>query len=199
SRAVKIGIIGAGAIANTHSRYYRQQPRVELVGVADVVPGKAAEFAKTWDIPIDGVFENYRQMLAAVDLEAVSICTHNMAHRAPAVDALAAGKHVQLEKPMAVELDDAKAIMRAWEGSGRILMVGFQPHFSTQYRAARQIVDSGVVGEIYYAEAVAFRRWGVPGGSFLKKEIAGAGTLVDIGCYSLHTTMSLMGAPRPIA
>ncbi|HVC33152.1 MAG TPA: Gfo/Idh/MocA family oxidoreductase [Chloroflexota bacterium] len=197
-RTVKIGIIGAGGIANTHARYYRQHPWIDLAGVADIVPGKAAAFASTWGIPENRVFEDYRQMLETVDLEAVSICTHNMAHREPTVDALTVGKHVLLEKPMAVELEDARAIMRTWEGSGKILMVGFQPDFSTQYQVAKQIVDSGALGQIYYAESVAFRRWGVPGGSFLKKSIAGAGTLVDIGCYSLHTTMSLMGDPRPV-
>jgi predicted dehydrogenase len=197
TRTIKIGIIGAGGIANTHARYYRQHPWVELVGVADVFPEKAFDFAKTWNIPEARVFEDYRQMLETVEMDGVSICTHNMAHRAPTVDALAAGKHVLLEKPMAVALEDAQAIMRAWEGTGLILMVGFQPDFSTQYMAARQVVDSGMIGQIYYAEAIAFRRWGVPGGSFLKKEIAGAGTLVDIGCYALHTTMSLMGDPRP--
>ncbi len=198
NRGVKIGIIGAGGIANTHARYYRQHPWVELVGIADIVPGKAAEFAKKWDIPEERAFEDYRQMLETVEMDGVSICTYNMAHRAPAVDALAAGKHVLLEKPMAVELEDARAIMRAWEGSGRILMVGFQPDFSTQYKAARQIVDSGALGQIYYAESVSFRRWGIPGGTFLKKAFAGAGTLVDTGCYALHTTMSLMGDPRPV-
>jgi predicted dehydrogenase len=197
NQTVKIGIIGAGGIAQTHARYYRQHPWVELAGVADIFPEKAREFAQKWGIPDDRVFEDYRQLLETVELEAVSVCTHNMAHRAPTVDALDSGHHVLLEKPMAVELDDAKAIMRAWERSGKILMVGFQPDFSTQYLAAKQVVDSGALGHIYYAESIAFRRWGVPGGSFLKKEIAGAGTLVDIGCYALHLTMSLMGDPRP--
>jgi predicted dehydrogenase len=196
-RRVKIGIIGAGGIANSHARYYRLLPWVDLVAVADVVPGRAASFAKTWNMPEDGVFEDHRQLLESVEMDAVSVCTYNMAHRVPTVDALAAGKHVLLEKPMAVELDDARAIMQAWEGTGRILMVGFQPHFSTQYKAAQEIVQSGTLGDIYYAESVAFRRWGIPGGSFLKKDFAGAGALVDIGCYSLHTTMSLLGDPRP--
>jgi predicted dehydrogenase len=199
ARSVKIGIIGAGGIANTHARHYRTLPWVDLVGVADIDRERAVAFARTWNIPDDRVFDNYHQMLETVEMEGVSVCTHNMAHRAPAIDSLAAGKHVLLEKPMAVLLDDARAIMQAWVGSGKILMVGFQPHFSTQYKTARQVVDSGALGEIYYAESVAFRRWGVPGGSFLKKEIAGAGTLVDIGCYSLHTTQSLMGDPRPVS
>jgi len=194
---VKIGIIGAGGIAHTHARYYRQIPWVELVAVADIIPERARAFARTWGIPEEHAFGDYREMLERIEMEAVSICTHNTAHRAPTVDALAAGKHVLLEKPMAVTAEDGRAIMRAWEGSGRILMVGFQPHFSTQYQVARQIVEQGVLGDIYYAEAVAFRRWGIPGGSFLKKEVAGAGALVDIGCYALYTTISLMGSPRP--
>ena len=75
----------------------------------------------------------------------------------------------------------------------------FQPDFSSQYRAAKQVVDSGALGHIYYAESISFRRWGTPGGTFLKKETAGFGTLVDTGVYALHTTLSLMGDPKPVA
>jgi predicted dehydrogenase len=139
-------------------------------------------------------------MLQQLELDAVSVCTFNMGHRAPTVDVLAAGKHVLLEKPMAANLEDAKAIMRAWEEhSDRILMVGFQPDFSAEHQAARQIVDTGALGDIYYAEAVTHRRWGVPGGNFVKKATAGAGTLVDTGVYAIHTALWLMGDPKPVS
>lgn len=75
-RRIKIGIIGAGGIANTHARYYRQHPWGDLVAVADIVPGKAAEFAKRWEIPEDRAFDDYHQMLETVEREGVSICTY---------------------------------------------------------------------------------------------------------------------------
>src|SRR5207244_11126923 len=127
----------------------------------------------------------HRERLERLELDAVSVCTYNMGHREPTVDALAAGKHVLLEKPMAATLDDAKAIMRAWEKrQDRILMVGFQPDFSTEHQAAKKVVDSGTLGHIYYAETVSHRRWGIPGGSFLHKDTAGAGPLVHPGVYA---------------
>lgn len=198
-RTVRIGVIGAGKIAHVHAKHYKGTPGVELVGVADVVPGKAEQYAAEWGISPEHAFTDYRDLLEKVDLDAVSICTYNQAHRAPTVDALAAGKHVLLEKPMAASLADAQEIMRAWESSGRILMVSFQPDFSTEHRAAKAIVESGTLGEIYFAETVAHRRWGIPGGTFMKKSTAGFGTLVDIGVYALHTALWMMGDPKPVS
>lgn len=199
-RRVRVGIIGAGWAGRTHARFYQRVPFVDVVAWADVVPGKAAEAAAEVGIPPSSVFEDYRRMLAEVELDAVSVATFNMGHRQPTVDSLAAGKHVLLEKPMAATLEDARAIMRAWEErSDRVLMVGFQPDFSAESQAARQIVDSGALGHIYYAEAVNHRRWGIPGGNFVKKETAGAGTLVDTGVYSIHTALWLMGDPKPVS
>jgi predicted dehydrogenase len=101
---------------------------------------------------------------------------------------------------MAATLEDAKAIMQAWEAAeDRILMVGFQPDFGLQYKVAREVIQSGALGQIYYAESISFRRSGTPGGNFIKKETAGAGTLVDTGVYALHNTLSLMGDPTPVA
>jgi predicted dehydrogenase len=199
-KRIRVGIIGAGWAGGQHARMYKRVPFVDVVGWADMVPGKAAQAAAAAGVPSSGVYEDYQRMLAELELDAVSVCTFNMGHRAPTVDALAAGKHVLLEKPMAATLEDAQAIMRAWEQhQDRILMVGFQPDFSAEHQAARQIVDTGALGDIYYAEAVTHRRWGVPGGNFVKKATAGAGTLVDTGVYAIHTALWLMGDPKPIS
>ena len=196
--SIKVGIIGAGKIAHVHAKYYKQIPWVEIVGVADIVPGKAREAALAWDVPTDHAFEDHRDLLAKVQMDAVSVCTFNQGHRDPAVDSLAAGKHILLEKPMAATLDDARAIMRACDASGKIVMVSFQPDFSTEHRAAREIAESGALGRIYYGEAVTHRRWGIPGGTFMKQATAGAGTLVDTGVYAIHTALTLMGDPKPV-
>src|SRR5205085_2496903 len=64
--------------------------------------------------------------------------------------------------------------------------------------AAKRIVDSGTLGPIYYAETVASRRRGTPGGSFIRKEMAGFGASADLGIYALDTALYLMGHPRPL-
>jgi predicted dehydrogenase len=199
-KRIKVGIVGAGRIAHVHAKYYATVPFVDVVGVADVVPGKAAEAASAWGVPAENAFLDYRNLLDKVEMDAVSICTFNQAHREPTVDALAAGKHVLLEKPMAATLEDAQAIMRAWEAAeDRILMVGFQPDFSSEHLAAFEVVRSGALGDVYYGEAVTCRRWGIPGGTFMKEATAGAGTIVDTGVYAIHTMLTLMGNPKPVS
>jgi predicted dehydrogenase len=181
-------------------RHYKELDWVEIVAVADIVPGRAREFAATWGLPVEHAFEDHREMMRQIEMDAVSICTYNMGHRAPTVDALEAGKHVLLEKPMAATFEDAQAIMRTWERhQDRILMVGFQPDFSTDHQAAKRVMQSGVLGDIYYAETVTHRRWGIPGGTFIRKDTAGSGTLVDTGVYAIHTALWLMGDPKPVA
>jgi predicted dehydrogenase len=196
---VRVGIVGAGWAGQTHAKFYKNHPWVEIAGWADVVPGKAAVAAEQFGVPANAVYLDYREMYEQAGLDAVSVCAFNMGHRAPTVDALALGLPVLLEKPMAATLEDAQAIMRAATESKAWLMVGFQPYFSAEHKAARQIVSSGALGEIYYAETVAHRRWGIPGGNFVKKATAGAGSLVDIGVYAIHAALTLMGDQTPVA
>jgi predicted dehydrogenase len=197
-KRVKVGIIGAGWAGQTHARFYKNVPFVDVVAWADMVPGKAEAAAKEFGVP--NVYLDYKEMLAKHDLDGVSVCTFNKGHKDPAIDCLKAGKHILLEKPMAADLDDAKAIMQAWERSDdRILMVGFQPDFSQEHQAAKQIFDSGMLGDVYYSEAVTHRRFGIPGGNFVKKSTAGAGTLVDTGVYAIHNNLWLMGDPKPVS
>ena len=199
-KRIRVAIIGAGWAGHTHARFYKRVPFVDVVGWADMVPGKAAAAAAEHGVPAEGVYEDYERMFKELELDAVSVCTFNMGHREPTIAALEAGKHVLLEKPMAATLPDAQAIMRTWEQrQGQILMVGFQPDFSAEHQAAKQIVDSGALGDIYYAEAVTHRRWNVPGGNFVKKSTAGAGTLVDTGVYAIHNALWMMGDPKPVA
>lgn len=195
---IRVGIVGAGWAGQMHAKYYKAIPGVELAGWADVVPGKAAAAAAQYQVPPEAVYLDYRDMFERARLDAVSVCTFNAGHRHPTVDALEMDKPVLLEKPMAATLEDARAIMRAADESKGILMVAFQPFFSAEHTAARQIVAAGTLGDIYYAEAVTQRRWGIPGGNFLKKASAGAGALVDIGVYPIHAAMTLMGNPTPL-
>ena len=196
---LRVGIIGAGWAGQTHAKFYRQHPWIEIAGWADIVPGKAAEAAAAADVPPGAVYLDYREMLEKVDLDAISVATYNMGHREPTVDVLERGLPVLLEKPMAATLDDAKAIMRAAKETKGFLMVGFQPYFSSEQKAAREIVEAGTLGGIYYGETVAHRRWGIPGGNFVRKASAGAGSLVDIGVYAIHQALTIMNNAEPVS
>ncbi len=175
----------------------RRRTKFEVVAVCDLVEEKAQRTADTYGVPL--VFTDYNKILEMDEVEAVSICTWNQAHCAPAVDALHAGKHVLVEKPMAATLVDATKMTKAAHETGLILMVGVQPRFGFARKTAKGIVDAGTLGDIYYAEAVACRRCGIPGGSFIRAETAGIGTVADIGVYALDEVLHLMGHPKPVA
>ena len=197
SQPVKIGIIGSGGIARAHARAYKELPDVEVAAVCDVVPGKAQAFIDHLALAGARPFEDHHRMLE-VDLDGVSVCTPNVAHHRTSVDALEAGKHVLTEKPMAVTLDQAIDMARTAKRTGKILSVGFQPRYDPNMQLVKQIVRSGHLGTVYYVETGGGRRRGMPGGTFIRRDLAGAGALADIGCYSLDMALDALGYPKPL-
>jgi predicted dehydrogenase len=196
-RTIKLGLIGAGGISRLHCQAVADIPGSEFIVVADISRERAERASQRFNIP--HVFEDYHDLLAMDEVEAVVVTTFNQAHRAPTVDALALGKHVLVEKPMAATLDDAVAMTAAAHRSKAILMVALKTRYSPPMQAAQSIADSGALGQIYYCESVAARRCGIPGGSFIGKDTAGIGTVADIGVYSLDAALCLMGHPKPVA
>ena len=194
---IGVGIIGAGGISHSHARAYQRLPDVKIVAVADIVAERARAAAEQWGAPY--AFDNVAELLALPEVEAVSVCTFNQAHRAPVIAALEAGKPVLVEKPLAATLDDALAMIKAAKASKAFLHTGFWPRFQPEMQAARRIVESGALGTLYYAQTIGGGRRRIPGGSFLRKEMAGAGPIVDIGCYDLDMFMFLTGAPTPVS
>ncbi|BBH21142.1 hypothetical protein Back11_24870 [Paenibacillus baekrokdamisoli] len=196
-KTVRIGIIGSGGIAHAHINQYKRLPNVQIVGVADVVPGKAKQFVDSLSLTDTQAFEDHRKLLE-LDLDGVSICTPNVSHHVTTVDALRAGKHVLLEKPMSVTLAEAVDMVKATKESGKILTIGFQPRYDPNMKLVQDIVQSGKLGKVYYVETGGGRRRGMPGGTFIRKDLAGAGAMADIGCYSLDMALNAMGYPRPL-
>jgi len=196
-KEVRIGIIGSGGIAGAHAERYKKVPGAKIVAVADVVPGRAEQFIQRYGFEGARAFTDHREMLKE-DFDAVSVCTFNAAHYQPTMDALQAGKHVLLEKPMAVSLTQGVDMVRAARSAGKMLTIGFQTRYDANVMTARRIVASGALGKIYFAETGGGRRKGIPGGTFVRKASAIGGATLDIGCYSLDTAMYVMGNPRPL-
>lgn len=194
---IQIGIIGSGGIAGAHAGAYKQMTDVEVKAVADVIPGKAAEFIARHGLTGAQAFDDHNKLLE-VALDGVSVCTPNVAHHRTSIDALEAGKNVLTEKPMAVTLQQAVEMARAAKRAGKILTVGFQPRYDPNMVMVKRVVQSGQLGKIYYVETGGGRRRGMPGGTFIRKDLAGAGALADIGCYSLDMALNALGYPKPL-
>ena len=195
---VRVGIIGTGGIANHHAKTYEPIEGIEIVAVCDIVKKKALQYAERWGVPKKNVFTSYNKMLEMGEINAVSVCTYNQAHRRPAVAALKAGKHVLCEKPMAAKLADAVAMVRAAKESGKILHIAIHSRFRPNVVMARKIVEAGILGDIYYTETAGCRRRGIPGHTFIHKRTAGAGAIVDIGVYNMHNALFILGYPKPV-
>jgi predicted dehydrogenase len=196
----RVAVVGTGMIATAgHIPAWKNlSADVEIVAVADLQEDRARLVATTYDIR--AVYGDWRRMLAEVKPDIVSVCTPNAAHRDPTLGALAAGAHVLCEKPVTTSLADAKAVYAAAEKAGRVLMVGQSARFFTQAVAAKQIVDSGRLGRVYFAETVSMRRRGVPTwGQFHMKAFSGGGPIYDLGVHAVDLVYWLMGSPRATA
>ncbi|MCA1596227.1 MAG: Gfo/Idh/MocA family oxidoreductase, partial [Chloroflexi bacterium] len=196
---VRIGIIGAGGIAQgAHLPGYKACADAEVVAVADVFESTARAAAEKFDVP--NVFTDYHKMLRMPEIDAVSVCTPNFMHKDATVAALKAGKHVLVEKPMAMNARECDAMLKAARESGKKLQVGFNNRFNSNSQALKRFIEGGDLGEVYYARAQALRRRGIPGwGVFTQKDKQGGGPLIDIGVHILDLTLWLLGHPKPVA
>lgn len=200
SDSIKVGVIGAGGIASqVHIPAYLTLPDVEIVGVVDPKEGRAAQVAKEHGIP--HAFTDHRDLLALDGLQIVSVCSPNAFHAPQAIEALEAGINVLCEKPMAVLVRDAEAMIEAQRRTGKVLMIGMTNRFRPDVQAMRQYVQDGLLGELYYIKAGWLRRSGIPGyGSwFTNKALAGGGCLLDIGVHFLDLAMWAADFPKPVS
>jgi predicted dehydrogenase len=172
---------------------------VEIVAASDVSE-KALELCKE-QFKIPRVYTDYKAMLKEEkELDAVDICTPNGLHAPNAIAALDAGKHVIVEKPMAMNATEAQAMTNAAKKSGKQLIIGFQHRFDGKTKLIRDQIDNGSFGKVLYVRAQALRRRGIPNwGVFGRKELQGGGPMIDIGVHILETAHYIMGSPRPVS
>ena len=196
-KAIKLGLIGAGGISGAHCRTISDIDGAEIIAASDLVQARLDAAKERWGIK--RTFLDYNEMLKMDELDAVFVCTPTAVHGPPTVAALKAGKHVLCEKPMEATLSAATEMVRAAHESGKILMVALKLRFTPHVKKAKEIVNAGTLGDIYYVETIADRRRGNPGGSFIRKATAGLGAAADIGVYALDTALYLMGHPKPVA
>jgi len=199
AKKLRIGIIGTGGIAGAHMAAYKKFSDVEIVGGADIVPGKARAFLDRWECGDAKAFESAEELIRNVEMDGVSVCTYNTQHAAVVIPALEAGIHVLCEKPMSFTLDEGVEMVRAARKSGKILTIGFQPRYSAQRQKVDAIIRSGELGKIYYIQSGGGRRRGIPGSTFVDAEKAGYGCLGDIGCYSIDECLYAIGYPKPVS
>ena len=198
---LKIGIIGCGNIANTKHlpNLAKFADRAEVVAFCDIDEQKAIDTKEKYGTPDAKVFTDYRELIK-LDLDAVHVCTPNRSHSEISVAAMKAGCNVMCEKPMAINTEEAKAMVDAAKETGKLLTIGYQNRFRVDTLALKQMAVDGDLGEIYMAKAHALRRRGIPTwGVFTNKFEQGGGPLIDIGTHALDITLWVMDNYKPVS
>jgi predicted dehydrogenase len=186
-------------MGRNHALYYRQCPEAELVALCDLDAGRLERVAQ--EMEPRRTYGSIEALLADPELQAVSVALPNALHAPVTLQALEAGKHVLCEKPLAMNAGEAEEMVATARRLGRKLMVHFNVRFNPVCQAVKQVVESGVLGEIYYARSIWHRKRGIPGLGrwFTSKTAAGGGALIDIGVHRLDLALWLMGYPRPVS
>lgn len=177
---VRIGIVGSRFVANAHAEGIRQTPGAELVAAASPNPDHIWEFHRRWGVP--HVFADYRDMFGLVD--AITVACPNDLHAPVTLAAAAAGKHVFVDKPLALTLDECDQMIEACKAAGVVLMYGENLCFTPKYVRARQLAEEGALGDVYYVRQLECH-YGPHSPWFWDVARSGGGVLMDMGCHSI--------------
>lgn len=144
---VRIGVIGVSGRGTIASHWHQPDGKSIVVAGADVNEEFLLDFKKQFG---ESVFisTDYRKLLERDDVDAVAVTSPDFCHEEHAIAALEAGKHVFCEKPLAITVEGCDRVLDAWQKSGKHLMVGFNMRYMNIFRGMKEIVDSGVIGEV---------------------------------------------------
>jgi predicted dehydrogenase len=145
SDVLSVGIIGSGGIARSHIQAIKENDNIRLVAVMDVDQSRAESAAKDYGAR---AYTSVDALLNDPEVEAVHVCTPHVFHGEQVVSAAKAGKHVLVEKPMALTLRECDEMIQACESEGKILMVGQVMRYYPVNRAIKKMIAEGIIGEV---------------------------------------------------
>jgi predicted dehydrogenase len=193
ARRVGIVLVGCGGIGRSHAAAIAALPEARLVATVDVDEERARQFAEQFRA------ETFAADLASVlerdDVDAVVVATANNLHAPLAIQALDAGKHVLVQKPMALTIPEADAMNAAADRSGKQLMVSFFEFFHPAFRRAKELVDAGTIGDVFLFKAIM--AWHMPTLENWRFDpaVAGGGILMDGHSHHVAYFLWLLNDP----
>ncbi|MEK7414213.1 MAG: Gfo/Idh/MocA family oxidoreductase [Planctomycetota bacterium] len=201
TKPLQYAFIGTGMISHAHAKGLALLGKdVEFVAACDPNAASLEKFQAAWGKHIRTYKTCAAMLRAEKKIDAASVCTPNGMHRDPTIAALKAGVHVIVEKPMAMNAKDARAMQDAAIKAKRHLTIGFQWRFDSRSQMIRKQVDAGEFGKILYVRVQALRRRGIPNwGVFGQKKLQGGGPMIDIGVHCAEMAHFMMGSPKPIS
>lgn len=197
---LRIGVLGTGTIVREfHLPALLANPRVQVAALGNQHPGSLAQLAQAHGI--EKTYTDFAQMAADPGIDAVVNALPNYLHAPVSIALLRAGKHVLCEKPMAMNVAEAEAMLAAAAAAGRKLVIAHPWRSSQEYAWLRAVVAAGTLGDIFRVRAHAVLVGaGPPANSwFVQPEVAGGGALTDIGIHAIDTISYVFDdRPRPV-
>ena len=191
---LRVAVLGAGFMGSTHARAYHALPGVEVAGIYAPWGRRAGPLAEelgtTWT-------DDLGKLLGDPDVDAIDVCLPTPQHRPATEAALAAGKHALLEKPLALTMEDADALVALGEQTNKVFMIAHVLRFWPEYVELARIATSGQLGRPL--SAVATRRQPFPAWSelFSRADLTG-GAVVDMMIHDYDVLNWLFGPPRMV-
>ncbi|MEV0400424.1 Gfo/Idh/MocA family oxidoreductase [Actinoallomurus sp. NPDC050550] len=192
--ALRWGVLGTGWIAERFARSVQRHTRQSLTAVASRDHGRAEDFARGHGIP--RAHGSYEELVAASDLDVVYVATEHTAHLTCARLALEHGKHVLVEKPLALNAEEATEITRVAAERRLFCAEALWSFFLPRYDIVRQVLEASVLGEIHTVLA-DFGEHFTPDHRIMNPDLAG-GPLLDLGVYPVSFATWVLGAPAQV-
>jgi predicted dehydrogenase len=196
---LKAGFIGCGAIAKIkHLPAAIETGQIDCVAFYDVNEENSQSLLRLSQNPKARLYQSPDEIFKDPSIDMVYICVPNKFHSSLTIQALENKKHVVCEKPMARNYAEALKMHNAAIENQRILYIAYQNRFTDEVLYTRKLIEEGIFGNIYHANAYAVRSMGIPNwGSFGCQDIQGGGALIDIGTHSIDLILNLVGNYEP--
>jgi len=188
-----VGIIGYGWVATAHIDAINKSHNAQVTAIYSSRELDSEQVSAEWGSPIRA-YTDLDQMLEDQSLDIVSICSYPNQHKEQAIKAARAGKHLIIEKPLALSWADCQEIEKAVEEAGVKTCVCFECRFSNQFKVTKSIIDQGFLGELHYGEIDYYHGIGPWYGQFrwnIKKDEGGS-SLLSAGCHALDALLLCM-------
>lgn len=190
---LNVGIVGLGWVAGAHIAAFNKIPGAKVTAVCSRRDLDEAAISAQYGTPLKA-YSDYEAMLADPDIHVIDICTPHPLHAEQAIAAAKAGKHLIIEKPIAISYEDAVAMRRAIHEAKIKTCVCFEVRFSQQATVIQSIIQEGLLGELHYGEADYYHGIGPWYGQFpwnVKKDFGGS-SLLTAGCHALDALLMFM-------
>ena len=194
-KKLNVGIIGYGWVATAHIRTINMGDLAQVTSIYSSRKLDDKTLSEEWGSKIKS-YTDLDKMLSDKKIDVVCVCSYSYQHKEHAIAAAQAGKHIILEKPMALSWDDCLAVKRAVEKAKVKFCIGFELRYSNQSLSTKEIIDQGLIGDLHYGEVDYFHGIGPWYRQFYwnAKKNGGGSSLLTAGCHALDALLFYMGS-----